>query len=157
MGRKTWDSIPVKFRPLKGRVNVVLTRQNHLDGVEESIEKGDVLIAASLEEALGLLERRDSSVVKDDEPARSFVIGGSSVYDSALKLPQTKQVLLTKIHKDYDCDTFFPLDLEGEQAKHDGWRKATHGRLQQFVGEEMQDSRQTENGVDFEICLFEKD
>ena len=67
MGRKTWDSLPAKFRPLPGRRNVVLTRQAglQLEGAET---------AASLDEAL---ERLSGA-------AKVFVIGGAQLYAQAL-------------------------------------------------------------------------
>ncbi|KAF2751257.1 dihydrofolate reductase, partial [Sporormia fimetaria CBS 119925] len=87
MGRKTWDSIPEKFRPLKGRLNVVVTR----DG----------------ENASGLA-LHGGSTSREPEIARIFVIGGASLYEAALGLRDTERVLLTKIHTEYECDTFFP-------------------------------------------------
>ncbi len=91
MGRKTWESIPEKFRPLPGRRNIVLTRNQdfHAKGADT---------CQSLEEAIELAE--DSEKI--------FIIGGGSIYEQALKLPNLSGIYLTRIHKSYDCDTFFP-------------------------------------------------
>ncbi|XP_060562625.1 dihydrofolate reductase-like [Ruditapes philippinarum] len=68
MGRKTWFSIPEKFRPLKGRVNIVLSRE--LKEVPTGVH-----IARSLPEALSLVETELSDLVEN-----IHIIGGSSVY-----------------------------------------------------------------------------
>ena len=89
MGRKTWDSLPVRFRPLPGRRNVVITRDAawRADGAEP---------VPSLDAALALLA----------EAAKAFVIGGAEVY--ALALPHATELVLTEIDAVLDGDTFFP-------------------------------------------------
>ncbi|XP_047104159.1 dihydrofolate reductase-like isoform X2 [Schistocerca piceifrons] len=94
MGRKTWESIPEKFRPLPGRLNVVLTRTNRSLGEE-------VIVHTSLEDAIkDLHNRQDVETV--------WVIGGSSVYDEMMKSSYCHRLYITNILKDYNCDTFFP-------------------------------------------------
>ncbi len=95
MGRKTWDSLPPKFRPLPGRLNIVLTRQANFD-----LGAGDCKIARSLDEALSLCDGEDLSDV--------FVIGGAELYSAALAHVLLKRVYLTEIQADFDCDVFFP-------------------------------------------------
>jgi dihydrofolate reductase len=89
MGRRTWDSLPDRFRPLPERHNVVVTRNAdwHAEGASR---------AGSLEEALALLD--------DDE--RVFVIGGAEVYAEAV--PLADEMFLTEIGDDVGGDTFFP-------------------------------------------------
>lgn len=89
MGRRTWDSLPVRFRPLPGRRNVVVTRQPGLacPGAET---------AASLPAALALLHG----------VPRVCVIGGGELYAQALPLAQVME--LTEIDADLPGDTFFP-------------------------------------------------
>ena len=89
MGRRTWDSLPVRFRPLPGRRNVVVTRNETwtADGAER---------AGSLDYALELLE---------DTP-QGFVIGGAEVFAHAL--PHADELLLTEIDLDVDGDRYFP-------------------------------------------------
>jgi dihydrofolate reductase len=93
MGRKTWDSLPVKFRPLPGRTNVVLTRQAdwHQNGVQRSTD---------LREALLFCEHVSPSV------AAVWVIGGGQVYAQALPLAHT--VVITEIDAKVDGDTLAP-------------------------------------------------
>ena len=89
MGRRTWDSLPDRFRPLPGRRNVVVTRNPdwNADGAER---------AGSLEEALRTLE----------DVAHVYVIGGAEIYRAAL--PLADELALTEIELDVEGDTYFP-------------------------------------------------
>ncbi len=89
MGRRTWDSLPDRFRPLRGRRNVVVTRNAAWQG--DGAER-----AGSLEDALQLL----------DGAPRVFVIGGAELYADAL--PLADELLLREIDADMEGDTFFP-------------------------------------------------
>lgn len=89
MGRRTWDSLPDRFRPLPGRRNVVVTRN-------ERWAAGGAERVGSLQDALELLE---------DEP-QTFVIGGGELFAEAL--PVADELLLTEIDLEVEGDTFFP-------------------------------------------------
>lgn len=107
MGRKTWESIPEKFRPLPGRINVVLTRAAEDPSFANPYPK-DVLVASSVSNALEALEARDDA-------AEIFVIGGEAAYKEAMELPACKHIFMTRVGKDMECDTFFP---SFDQAKY---------------------------------------
>jgi dihydrofolate reductase len=96
MGRRTWDSIPARFRPLTGRSNIVVTRQAdwRADGA---------LVAHGLEEALELALE---SVSANPHGLRAFVIGGAELY--ALALPHADELLLTEIDRDFEGTARFP-------------------------------------------------
>ncbi len=104
MGRKTWESLPAKFRPLPGRRNIVVTRNDSFraEGATVCTSLPDAIAAASGDEA--------------------FVIGGAELYRAALPLADRLQ--LTEIDADYQGDTWFPLIDPGQ------WRETareTHG------------------------------
>lgn len=105
MGRKTWESIPPKFRPLNGRLNVVLTRNK--ESVREALALPDcVLTAGSLAEAMDILNGPEHSNGIDE----IFIIGGGTVYDEAVASPLCKRIYLTEVDMDVEgLDTFFPL------------------------------------------------
>lgn len=89
MGRKTWDSLPARFRPLPGRRNVVLTRNPALQFAgAESVPSLD----AALQQLAG--------------EAQVFVMGGADVYAQAL--PHAQEMVLTEIGATLDADAFFP-------------------------------------------------
>lgn len=90
MGRKTWESLPAKFRPLPGRRNVIVTRQ-------VGYEAAGAETVATLAEALAR--------VADAE--RAFVIGGAELYAAAL--PRADELVLTEIDAAFgDADAHFP-------------------------------------------------
>jgi dihydrofolate reductase len=89
MGRKTWESLPVKFRPLPGRLNIVITRQQgwRADGAQ---------LAHSLPRATTLC---GSAPV-------AWIIGGGEIYAQAL--PLASSAVVTEIDSDFEGDTFGP-------------------------------------------------
>ncbi len=88
MGRKTWDSLPLKFRPLPGRTNVVVTRQ--ADWQAEG-----ATVVHSVQEAL---QRRTSEQV--------WFIGGAEIYATAM--PYANTAIVTEIDADFEGDAFAP-------------------------------------------------
>jgi len=90
MGRKTLDSMP-GGKALPKRRNIVITRS-------ADFQREDVEVAHSLEEALEL--------VKSEDPAKVWVIGGGEIYKAML--PYCKMCYVTHIYDEKDCDTFFP-------------------------------------------------
>ena len=101
MGRKNWESIPERFRPLPGRPNLVLSRDAgySAEGAES---------CASLEVAL------DRARAAGEEEA--FIIGGAQIYQLALELGVVDTMYLTHVDQAYDGDTWFP-DFEVDQWK----------------------------------------
>lgn len=97
MGRKTWDSVPARFRPLPDRLNVVVTRG--------ALDLGDdAVVARSLDDALARAGARA-------DIDRLFVIGGGELYRLAFAHPRCRDVYLTRIDASFDCDAFIP-DVE---------------------------------------------
>ena len=89
MGRKTWQSLPPKYRPLPGRRNVVVTR-------DPGFVAPGAECVASLDAALARLA---------DLP-KVYVIGGAELYAAALS--RADELLLTEIEADIAGDTHFP-------------------------------------------------
>ena len=114
MGRKTWDSLPAKFRPLPGRHNIVISRQAGYAAEGAST-------AASLTQALRLCEA-DSQV---------WVIGGAQIY--ALAEPLAHRIEVTEIAHDFDGDAFAPvLGLQWQEAARQA-HVSTNGLRFSFV------------------------
>ncbi len=90
MGRKTWESLPARFRPLPGRLNIVVTRdaQWQADGAAR---------AGSLEDAVALCP----------PDADAWVIGGAQIYAAAIDLAST--AVVTEIAQDFEGDAFAPV------------------------------------------------
>ncbi|KAA8908359.1 dihydrofolate reductase-like protein [Sphaerosporella brunnea] len=143
MGRKTWFSIPPRFRPLPDRLNVVLSRDSSLD-----LGNSGAVLARSLEDALEKISARG-----EDGVERVFVIGGAEIYKAALEHPAAKRVLLTRINTEFEVDTFFP-DVLGAT---EGWRKVGWEGLCKYVGEEVPEGIQKEGEVEYEYELWERE
>lgn len=93
MGRKNYESIPEKYRPLPNRENVVLTRN-------EGYEAADCNVFHSLDECL--------SYYKNENERTVFIIGGGQIYKEALEANVIDEMFITHINKTYGADTFFP-------------------------------------------------
>ncbi|XP_014474284.1 PREDICTED: dihydrofolate reductase isoform X2 [Dinoponera quadriceps] len=95
MGRRTWDCMPEKYRPLKNRINMVLTSQ--------LMNYGDkAIVCSSISNALEIIAGMQNKV------ERIWVIGGSKVYKETIESPHFGRLYLTRIRKSFECDTFFP-------------------------------------------------
>lgn len=93
MGRRNYDSIPEKYRPLKNRVNVVVTRQ-------KGFKAENCVVVASIEEGIAL--------AKFEGETECFIIGGGQIYQHALEKGLVDRMYLTHILEAFDADTFFP-------------------------------------------------
>ena len=89
MGRKTWDSLPPRFRPLPGRTNVVITRQAgwHGVGAQTAASLGDALAQCSQSEEV-------------------WIIGGAQIYGQAE--PFASRIEVTEIAHNFEGDAFAP-------------------------------------------------
>lgn len=105
MGRKTFDSLPGK-KPLKDRVNIVLTR-------DASFERDGVIVVNAVDALLEEIKKYDTEV---------FVIGGGEVYN--LLLPYCEKAYITRFYADKDADTFLP-----ELDKDDCWEIESESEL----------------------------
>jgi dihydrofolate reductase len=91
MGRKNYDSIPEKFRPLPNRTNIVVTRQ-------QSFKAPGCIVVHSVEKGL--------EIARNNGEQETFIIGGADIY--RLGMNQTQRMYLTEIDADIDGDTYFP-------------------------------------------------
>ncbi len=106
MGRKTWDSLPAKFRPLPGRRNIIVTRNAawSADGAE---------VASSVEQALGMT---DTDIV--------WVMGGGEIYRAAM--PFATELQVTEIDIAVDGDTVAP-EVPSDWISSTGeWHVSSH-------------------------------
>lgn len=92
MGRKTWESIPEKRRPLEERTNIVITRDEHYSAP-------GALVCHSLDEALRVASASPGG-------SETMVIGGGEIYREAL--PFADRLYLTLVEDDAQGDALFP-------------------------------------------------
>jgi dihydrofolate reductase len=111
MGRRTWDSLPARFRPLPERRNVVLTR-------DRTWSAGGAEVAHDLAPALA----GDGDV---------WVIGGAQIYAAAL--PHADVVVVTELADEFAGDTFAPTIDASWVAIAGEWQQSTTGLRYRFV------------------------
>ena len=102
-GRKNYESIPEKFRPLPNRTNIVITRQ-------QGYSAPGAIVVDSIEKAI--------QTAKETGGNEIFIIGGAEIYKQSLHL--VNRIYLTKIHHTFEGDTFFP------ELKSNEWRETNH-------------------------------
>lgn len=151
MGRKTWDSIPPKFRPLKGRLNIVLSRSFGNPPQEPSNVETDFVKASSLEQAVTFLRNKPQGTL-----GHVFVIGGGQIYTSALEMGETKRILLTKVMSEFECDTFFSLKLSDKGDSAPQWVQRSKEELDSWAGETVPEGVQVETETSYEFQMWEK-
>ena len=91
MGRKNWESIPKKYRPLPERKNIVVTRNNKFE------DKGAIIVN-SIEKAVEKARRFDEEEI--------FIIGGGEIYK--LGFAYVDKLYITEIYANIDGNTYFP-------------------------------------------------
>jgi len=91
-GRKNYESIPEKFRPLPKRDNIVITRQE--------IDYPNAFVCGSLQEGIDLAKQKNRNKI--------FVIGGGQIYKQCLDLGLVNKMLITWVEADVEADIFFP-------------------------------------------------
>ena len=121
MGRKTWDSLPERFRPLPGRANIVITRDRawQADGATRTHSVDDAV-------ALAEAELPDGGEV--------WVIGGAQVFDAVIG--RADQLQVTEIRATFDGDTRAPaIDdrfVPAPADPPDGWHRSRTGLEYRF-------------------------
>ncbi|XP_023129123.1 dihydrofolate reductase isoform X1 [Amphiprion ocellaris] len=131
MGRKTWFSIPEKNRPLNNRINIVLSRKCKVP------PPGAHYLVADFSSALRLVDMELTEQVD-----QVWVIGGSSLYKELMESPGTRRLFVTRIMKQFECDTFFP------EISPDKYRL-----LPEFP--EVPQELQVENGIQYRFEVYE--
>jgi dihydrofolate reductase/thymidylate synthase len=138
MGRKTWESIPPKFRPLDNRTNVILSRSKNTVSLSPKGQNENVLFCTSLQEAIETLKKLDCV-------GNIFVIGGGEVYKESIESGLVDRVIYTEVSNlppDTQFDTWFPtLDT-------DEWE--CHPFPGQEVMQQGEQSEEKKNGEDLD-------
>ena len=128
MGRKTWDSLPKNYKPLSDRINVIISRTLKT----EDLGYENCYVYDNLNEALEIYK---------DEDYNTWVIGGSSLYNEAIKHEDCNFVFVTKIFNRYLCDTYF--------GGEDG--------CQELYQEVYRSNNLYQDEVKFKFCVYKRD
>jgi dihydrofolate reductase len=98
MGRKNYESIPEKYRPLPGRTNIIISRNTDYNAP-------DCILVNSINAAIDEAKKLNNN--------EAFIIGGGEIYRQSI--PIADKLFLTRIHGDFDGDTYFDI------PKHNNW------------------------------------
>ncbi|KAH3680633.1 hypothetical protein WICMUC_000225 [Wickerhamomyces mucosus] len=123
MGRKTWESIPEKFRPLPNRYNVIITRQD-LTKLEKEV---GVSYENEINDALIKLQ-------KLDHIEKIFIIGGAEIYNSSIITQLVNNLLITEIKHSKNVEVEMDTYLNKEYILNN-FEKRTKDELQSFIGD----------------------
>jgi dihydrofolate reductase len=93
MGRRNYDSIPKKYRPLKNRTNVVVTRNT-------AFQAPDCVVVSSIQEGI--------DTAQENGDKECFIIGGGQIYKESLEMNIIDKMYITHIDQEFEGDTFFP-------------------------------------------------
>ncbi|KAF9439278.1 hypothetical protein BGZ76_006007 [Entomortierella beljakovae] len=162
MGRRTWESIPTKFRPLSARFNVIVSRNPHY--LDDKPEKDNpmVAVATSFEAALDLVESLQTSPATTTTTAaapsvqvdRIFLIGGAQLYDQGVQSKDCTHIFLTRVQKTVDCDTFFPEIKDTEYKLLSS--SESHTFLEQYLDEPVEGGVIEEGGFKYEYTVYNR-
>jgi dihydrofolate reductase / thymidylate synthase len=98
MGRKTWESIPIKYRPLKDRINIVITSQKSDFSVYPN-----TYAFKTLGDATKYIQENNYKL----QFGNTFIIGGQMLYNEALNTLQIDNIYLTRVYGKFECDKTF--------------------------------------------------
>ena len=101
MGRKTWESIPLTQRPLKNRVNIILSRTATNNN---PIDTPDTLFFQNMKDLFTYFRKQ----YQKQTLGKIFIIGGESIYNYFLENVGVQTIYVTNIFTNYECDTYFP-------------------------------------------------
>jgi dihydrofolate reductase len=132
MGRKNYDSIPLKYRPLDGRTNIVVTRQ-------KDFKAQGCIVVNSMEEALKEAKKVEiQQLPLGRGTTEVFIIGGADIYRQTIDVAD--KIHYTKIHHEFDGDAFFPVvDLNK-------WKLTSRKEV----------AADEKNKFPFSFCVYEK-
>lgn len=156
MGRKTWESIPEKFRPLPNRLNIVLSRsyKNLKD------DKNGIWYFNCFNKLLDDLSKNEYELNEEETNKKInkiFIIGGSEIYNKLIDDDRVNHLLITEVESNNDekieIDTWLNWDLKNS------WNKTTKQDLKNFINDdsiELPTDKINEGDFTYDYTLWER-
>ncbi|TPX38338.1 dihydrofolate reductase [Synchytrium microbalum] len=146
MGRKTWDSVPLKYKPFKNRISVILSHNEEFRRFTHN-PTSNVYCFPSLDDCVDFF----GSDTTATPHSSLWIIGGTALYSEAMRHRTSYRIFLTRVYLDnIECDAFF------ENPSPQMWELASNHELRDLVGhlEDVPEGRTTENGIEYEFFLY---
>ncbi len=118
MGRKTYESLPPKLTPLKGRLNIIISRNSAYDPRTHSEREDYDPNQVSVQNGIGAA----MTFAAEHGFWEPFIIGGGEIYAEAFKHPRVTRVFITEIDQDFEGDVIFPGEDLGMFHQIKSWR-----------------------------------
>ncbi|KAI7823641.1 dihydrofolate reductase-like domain-containing protein [Gamsiella multidivaricata] len=151
MGRRTWESIPPKFRPLSSRFNVIVTRNPHYLEQVLALESAAVALASIMPAPLTLVPAVSNSQIRID---RIFLIGGAQLYNEGVQSKDCAHIFMTRIQTTLECDTFFPEIKESVYKLLPS--QESHAFLEEFLQEPVEGGVIEEGAFKYEYAVYNR-
>ncbi|KAL1740018.1 dihydrofolate reductase-like domain-containing protein [Schizophyllum fasciatum] len=159
MGRKTWESIPAKFRPLRDRLNVVLSHRAEYEQCVAPTMTHYARLQGTYRPGADVFSDLNAALNTQTSARthRTYIIGGATLYEETLNLspsetgPFVDRILITRVLDPAfnECDAYFP-----DIAVCEEWRQAPHDELEGWLGFDVPRGVQEEKGVKYEFQMW---
>lgn len=154
MGRKTWDSIPARFRPLSNRINVVVSRNLEFTTQLEASHNDDVVACNDLDKFLSELSNLKAL---NEAWGAVWVIGGAEIYAECLKHPGCNRVFLTRVEDDgRSCDAYFPYLCKDQWKLLDSSETLALLQSNDSIPGDIYAHPMSENGIKYTYNIYER-
>ncbi|EGG09245.1 uncharacterized protein MELLADRAFT_104435 [Melampsora larici-populina 98AG31] len=151
MGRKTWESIPRKFKPLENRINIIVSRKQTYESLGLSKDSKDVYLTNSILNACEIIQTLNIY--------KTYLIGGSELYNQIIKTPilaniyELKTILLTRVLGDdegFECDTFL-----SDFKETGNWKMSDNQRFLEWISLGIDEGEKIDLQDELGFNLFE--
>ncbi|OGK15278.1 hypothetical protein A2774_02485 [Candidatus Roizmanbacteria bacterium RIFCSPHIGHO2_01_FULL_39_12c] len=130
MGRKTFESLPKKHKPLPNRINIIVTRNKKYSNHASINRLIDTIVAGSIEDAITIAKKyeKKSRFAQASRDKEIFIIGGSQIYEQAIKYAD--KLYLTIVKGKFEGDAYFP---DYSEFKKEAVKKESSNEKYQYV------------------------
>ena len=135
MGRKTWDAIPIKYRPLSNRINVIISSKGYAILENETFGRPDFMKPLSVKDKIDYCDSINSPIMvftsikecvkelskKQYKEKEKFVAGGATIYDYFWKNSLVSHIYSTIVYHNFNCEVFTQIPIVDDLLESEHW------------------------------------